>query len=152
MRTATRRRRSGGFTLIEIMVVVIVLGILAAVIIPNFTGRTDEARVAKARADISELATVLEQFRLDMRRYPTEIEGLEVLRTPPSAEDAELWKGPYIRKPVPLDPWGDPYRYSSPAPNGLDEYGIESFGADKQPGGEGYAMDINTWTNYGEGP
>ena len=143
-----RRTRRGGFTLVEIMVVVIVLGILAAVVIPNLTGRTDDARVAKARSDVSELATVLEQFRLDMRRYPSQIEGLGVLRSPPNSEDGGLWKGPYVRKPVPRDPWGNEYRYSSPAPNGIDEYGIESFGSDGQAGGSGYATDINTWSNY----
>jgi len=136
--------------LIEIMVVVIVLGVLAAVVIPNLIGRTDEAKVAKARSDISEVSTLLEHYRLDMRRYPTEEEGLDVLRNAPSSDDSNLWKGPYTRKPVPNDPWGRPYKYYSPCPNGVDEYGVESLGSDGEPGGTGYAEDINSWTNYGE--
>lgn len=145
----TKHRRSG-FTLIEIMVVVIVLGVLAALVIPNLVGKTDEARVSKAQSDISGMVTMLEAFRLDMRRYPTEEEGLTVLREPPSSEDANLWKGPYTKKPVPADPWGKPYVYSSPAPDEQSEFGIESLGADGQPGGEGANKDINSWSNYDE--
>ena len=143
---AVNRRR--GFTLIEIMVVVIVLGILVAVVIPNVVGRTDEARVAKARADIESMVMLVESFRLDVRRYPTEDEGLDIMREPPSGEDADLWRGPYSRKPIPNDSWGRPYRYYSPAPNDIDEFGIESLGRDGQPGGSGFDRDINSWTNY----
>ena len=144
----TRRRR--GFTLIEIMVVVIVLGILAAVVIPNLTGRTDDARVAKAQADIANLKTALENYKLHMRHYPSEEDGLDVLRNKPSGDDAELWKGPYLTKSVPKDPWGNPYHYYQPAPNGIDGCGVESLGADGQTGGEGYNKDINSWSNYDE--
>lgn len=144
------RRSRSGFTLIEIMVVVIVLGILAAIVIPNLAGKTDEARVAKAKSDISDLTGLVEAFRLDMRRYPTQEEGLDVLRVPPNSEDADKWHGPYLRKDVPKDPWGQPYIYSSPAANGVDEYGIESLGRDKVVGGEGLDADINSWTNNEE--
>jgi general secretion pathway protein G len=140
-----------GFTLIEIMVVVVVLGILATFIIRSVAGKDEEARVAKARSDVAVLVSLIEQFRLDMRRYPTEEDGLEVLRTPPNGEDANLWKGPYSRSPIPNDPWGQPYRYLAPAPNGIDPFGIESYGADKQAGGAGNNQDINSWTNYEEG-
>lgn len=150
MNALRHKSRNGGFTLIEIMVVVIVLGILAAVVIPNLVGRTDEARVAKARSDISEISALLEQFRIDMRRYPTEDEGLAALREPPSSDDAENWKGPYTKKPIPNDPWGRPYRYNNPAPNGTDSYGVESLGSDGESGGESFAKDINSWTNYDE--
>lgn len=150
MTTQQIRRARRGFTLIEIMVVVIVLGILAAVVIPNFVGQTDEARVAKARSDITTLSTTIEQFRLHMRRYPYQDEGLDVLRTPPNSEDANNWKGPYLTKNVPKDPWGNPYIYSEPAANGIDPYGITSYGSDGAPGGEGIDQDINSWEDYEE--
>lgn len=142
--------RRHGFTLIEIMVVVVVLGILAAIVIPNITGKTDEASVARAQADIANLKTALESFRLNMRRYPTEEEGLDVLRNRPSGDDADLWKGPYITKSIPRDPWRNPYHYYQPAPNDIDGCGIESMGADGQPGGDGFNKDINSWSNYDE--
>lgn len=144
------RRASRGFTLIEIMVVVIVLGILAAVVIPNLVGKTDDARVSRAQADISSIVTMIEAFKLDMRRYPDEEEGLDVLRNPPHSDDANLWKGPYAKKPIPNDPWGRPYLYHQPAPDDVSEYGVESLGADGQPGGDGYAKDVTSWSNYDE--
>ncbi|KPL08776.1 hypothetical protein AMJ85_07895 [candidate division BRC1 bacterium SM23_51] len=142
------RNGKRGFTLVEIMVVVIVLTILAAAIIPNLTGRTDDAKVARARSDVANLETALEQFKLDMGRYPTSEESLDVLRNPPQSEDMERWKGPYIRKPVPLDPWRNPYVYVSPGMENPDSYDLESYGADGQDGGEAYARDIESWTNY----
>ena len=142
------RRR--GFTLIEIMVVVVVLGILATFIITSVAGKDEQARVAKARSDVKMLTTLLENFRLDMRRYPSEEEGLDSLRTAPAGDDADRWRGPYSRSPIPEDPWGEPYHYLTPAPNGIDPFGIESYGSDKAPGGEGFNQDINSWTNYKE--
>jgi general secretion pathway protein G len=139
-----RKRR--GFTLIEIMVVVIVLAILAAVIIPNFASKPEEARVSKAKGDISTLETLLEQFRLNLGRYPAEEEGLAVLRVPPQSSDADRWKGPYATKDIPKDPWGHDYHYYSPCPNGIDGYGIESFGRDNQPGGQEFDADIQSWS------
>lgn len=146
----SRTRR--GFTLVEIMVVVVVLGILAAVIIPNLFGNTDKALVARARADISTICTMVNAFRLDMRRVPTQDEGMAVLRTAPSSEDANLWKGPYAQKDIPMDPWGSAYQYYAPSPTGVDEFGVTSYGADKAPGGEGYAKDINSWEDYDAAP
>ena len=150
MKRINGNRNRLGFTLIEIMVVVIVLAILAAVVVPNLAGRTDEARVARARSDIADLTTLLEGFRLDMRRYPYEEEGLAILREPPNTEDADFWKGPYSRRPIPLDPWGRPYMFVAPAPNGIDEYGVQSLGRDGEVGGVGYDKDISSWTNYEE--
>jgi len=147
-KNAIHNRRA--FTLIEIMVVVIVLSILAAVIIPNFAGKPEEARVSKAKADISTLSTLLEHYRLDMGRYPSEEEGLEVLRVAPTGNDAQRWKGPYATKDLPKDPWGNPYKYYAPCPNGVDGYGIECLGRDGQPGGEGFDADLNSWTNNEE--
>lgn len=141
-------RRRHGFTLIEIMVVVVVLGILAAAVIPNLFKQTDKAMVSKARADVGALCSAVNAFRLDMHRVPTQEEGLMVLRAAPGSEDANLWKGPYLTKDVPADPWGVPYQYFQPAPNGVDEFGISSFGADKASGGEGDMRDINSWEDY----
>jgi len=141
------RKRKGGFTLVEIMVVVVVLAILAAAIIPNLTGRADEAKVSRAKADIASLETLLETFRLDMGRYPTTEEGLIVLREPPQTEDVTRWKGPYLRKPVSLDPWGNPYNYVCPGTVNIDSYDLFSYGADGAEGGEGYDQDV---TNFGE--
>jgi len=140
-------RRRAGFTLIEIMVVVIVLGILAAIIIPNFAGKTDEARVVKAKTDLSDLTAVLEAFRLDLRRYPTEEEGLKVLRVAPKGDDGKLWKGPYLTRAMPKDPWGNAYKYYCPAPTSSDPYGIECLGSDGKPGGTGLAADIQSWSS-----
>jgi general secretion pathway protein G len=142
----SRARR--GFTLVEIMVVVVVLGILAAVIIPNLFGQTDKAMVSRARSDIATLATEVNAFRLDMHRVPTQDEGLGVLRVPPQGDDANLWKGPYATKDIPPDPWGVPYQYYAPCPNGVDEFGISSFGRDKAAGGTGLDQDINSWEDY----
>lgn len=142
MKIRNHGARQRGFTLIEIMVVVIVLGILAAIIIPNFASKPEEARVAKAKTDISSLCTLLEQYRLDMGKYPTEEEGLDVLRSRPSSSEASRWKGPYSTKSIPDDPWGHPYRYYNPCPNNIDGYGIESYGADGQAGGKGV---IQSW-------
>lgn len=142
----TRKKR--GFTLVEIMVVVIVLGILAAFVIPNLFSQTEQAKVAKARSEIGTLETMLHAFRMNMNRYPTQEEGLDVLRVPPSSDDANLWKGPYAMKDLPLDPWGVPYQYLVPAPNQIDEFGIVSYGKDRAPGGEGDARDICSWEDY----
>jgi general secretion pathway protein G len=142
----TRTRR--GFTLVEIMIVVVVLGILAAVIIPNLFGQTDKAMVSRARADIATLATEVNAFRLDMHRVPTQDEGLGVLRVAPEGDDAANWKGPYATKDIPPDPWGTPYQYYAPCPNGVDEFGITSFGADKAAGGDATARDVNSWEDY----
>lgn len=130
------------------MVVVVVLGILATMIVRGIAGQDEEARVARARSDISTLRTAVDSFRLNMRRYPTEEEGLAVLREPPQGDDASLWRGPYISSDLPSDPWGNPYYYYVPAPNGIDPFGIESLGADGAAGGEGFARDINSWSNY----
>jgi general secretion pathway protein G len=145
-----QRRRRGGLTLIEIMVVIVVLGILATFIVTSVAGKDEQARVAKARSDVATLTTQLENFKLDVRRYPTEEEGLGALREPPQGEDANLWKGPYSRTPIPNDPWDQPYHYIVPAPNGIDPFGVESYGADKAPGGDGYNQDIQSWANYKE--
>jgi len=133
------RKRIRAFTLIELMVVILILAILAALIVPNVLGRTGQAKVSKAKADISELSGAVDQFRLDCDRYPSTQEGLDALRNQPSG--ATGWHGPYIKQQIPLDPWGNAYQYQTPGPSGAG-YQVESYGADGAPGGDGDNADI----------
>lgn len=132
-----------GFTLIEVMVVVVILGILAALVAPQVIGNVTEARITAAKSDIRNLQSSLEMFRLHAFRYPTTDEGLEALVSAPAEADAgDRWKGPYMPK-VPNDPWGRPYLYMSPGTRAdIDVY---SLGRDGQPGGEGEDADIGNW-------
>jgi general secretion pathway protein G len=142
-----RSRRHGGargFTLMEMLIVILIIAILASLIVPNLLGKADEAKVAKAKADVSTLASVLMTYRIDNGKYPTTEEGLDALQHQPS--DAPNWKGPYSMKDIPLDPWGNPYVYQSPGPDGED-FLITSYGADGQPGGTGNAADITSNDN-----
>ena len=138
------RRLQRGFTLIEIMVVVVIMGILAALVVPKLMGRTDDARIAAAKQDIATLMQALKLYRLDNQRYPTTEQGLQALMTKPtSGPPANGWKsGGYIDK-LPKDPWQNPYQYLSPGIKG--EIDIFSFGADGQPGGTGNDTDIGSW-------
>jgi len=139
-----RRALARGFTLIEIMVVVVIMGILAALVVPKLMGRTDDARIIAAKQDISTLMQALKLYRLDNQRYPTTEQGLQALVAKPTAgPPANGWKsGGYIDK-LPNDPWGNPYQYLSP---GLkQEIDVFSLGADGQPGGAGNDADIGTW-------
>jgi general secretion pathway protein G len=135
-----------GFTLIEILIVMVILGLLAALVGPKMFGKVGKSRQKAAKAQISLFETSLDTFRLDMGRYPTSDEGLEALRTKPA--DSEKWDGPYIPKKVPLDPWGNPYEYQFPGENG--EYDLTSFGADGTAGGEDENKDIVNWKNIDE--
>ncbi len=134
-----RSRRA--FTLIEMLVVILILAILAALIIPRLVGRTSDAKIAKAKSDIATLSSLLQQYRLDSDRYPTTEEGLNALRVRPSS--ARGWKGPYTTKDISLDPWNNPYVYQSPGPDGQD-FLITCYGSDGAPGGEGDAADITS--------
>jgi general secretion pathway protein G len=136
--------RQRGFTLIEIMVVVVILGILASVVVPRIMDNPDKARVAKARHDIQALESALDVYRLDNYVYPTTDQGLEALVTQPtSAPEAPNWKqGGYIKK-LRKDPWGNAYLYLSPGEHG--DVDIWSLGADGAPGGEGVYADIGSW-------
>ena len=140
------RRHSRGFTLIEIMVVVIILGVLAALVVPRVMGRTDDARVAAAKQDIASIMQALKLYRLDNGRYPTTDQGLQALLARPTLEPIPAnWKqGGYLdRSSVPLDPWKEPYRYLNPGVRG--EIDVFSLGADRANGGEGYDADIGSW-------
>ena len=138
----SRRTRASGFTLIEIMVVIVILGVLAALIVPRVMNRPDEARVVAARQDIASIMQALKLYRLDNQRYPTTEQGLQALVTRPTAgPPAPNWKA-YLDK-MPIDPWGKPYQYLSPGIKG--EIDVFSLGADGQPGGTGVDADIGSW-------
>ncbi len=142
-RKLERPLRNTGFTLIEIMVVVIVLAILAATIVPKFTGATQEAKVSSALSDIKNLENALERYYLRLDRYPTAGEGLRVLVDPPS-RDADKWRGPYIAELRP-DPWGNEYQYRSPGIHGSKTFDLWSWGADGVEGGEEFDADVTNW-------
>ena len=140
-------RRTRGITLIEIMVVVIIIGLLAAVVVPQFLGRVDDARVAKAKQDIQAMETALTLFKLDNFKYPGTDLGLVALATRPTDPSIRNWRaGGYLKK-VNKDPWGNDYQYVFPGTHG--EFDLYSLGADGQPGGEGPDADIGNW-NIGE--
>ena len=135
-------RRQRGFTLIELMVVLAIIGVLAALIVPNVLGRADEARVTAARTDVGNLMQALKLYRLDNQRYPSNEQGLQALVSRPTVEPLPLnWK-PYLEK-LPRDPWGRPYQYLNPGAHG--EVDVLSLGADGQPGGEGFNADVGSW-------
>ena len=140
---AARSRRA--FTLIELLVVIVILGILAAVIIPRVVGRSEDARRAKALSDIGSLGTALDMYAADNNgKYPTTDQGLQALRTKPTTPPVpRTWNGPYLKKALPPDPWGNPYVYQSPGEKNPDSYDLASLGEDMQPGGEGNAADIS---------
>ncbi|MGQ0619399.1 MAG: type II secretion system major pseudopilin GspG [Panacagrimonas sp.] len=137
-------RRHAGFTLIEIMVVVVILGILAAVVVPRIMDRPDDARIARAKQDIRALESALNLYKLDNFNYPSTQQGIEALVSQPSGDPpAKNWKnGGYIGQ-MPKDPWGNPYQFLSPGVKG--QIDIFSLGADNSPGGDAAAGDIGNW-------
>ena len=131
----------GGFTLIELLVVIIVLGLLVGLVGPRLFGRVGQSKQAAARAQIELLGAALDQYRLDVGGYPNSGQGLDALQRNPNVPN---WNGPYLKKAVPKDPWGNAYKYRCcPGQNG--EYDLWSEGSDGAPGGEGEAADINSW-------
>ena len=129
-----------GFTLVEIMVVVVILGILAVLIVPRVLGRTDEARAAAAKHDVATLMQSLKLYKLDNGRYPSNEEGLAALVSPPAG--LQNWHGPYIKRGVPNDPWGAPYVYRFPGSHNAGGYDLMSMGSDGREGND----DITNWT------
>ena len=142
MRTHPQKKHPG-FTLVEIMVVVIVIGILAAVIIPQFTGTTTDAKISAAKANVSELESAVERFNVHMDRYPTAEEGLNALVAAPPGEE-QKWRGPYV-KVVRNDPWGHPFQYRTPGVHHPSSFDLWSRGADGADGGEGPNAEVGNW-------
>ncbi len=135
------RRRQRGFTLIELMIVIVIIGLLAGLVGPRLFGYLTQAKQKSAKAQIELFGTALDAFRLDVGRYPTTEEGLKALREKPAG--LEAWKGPYLQKEIPMDPWGRPYLYKSPGDHG--EYDLFSYGLDGVEGGEGENEDVVSW-------
>jgi len=141
-----KHRGERGFTLIEIMIVVIIIGLLAGLVGPRLFGKLTQAKQKAAKAQIELFGTALDALRLDVGRYPTTEEGLKVLREKPSG--LEAWTGPYLPKEIPLDPWGKPYIYKSPGEHG--EYDLLTYGLDGVEGGEGENQDVVSWKDTGK--
>ena len=143
MRSDSHRR---GFTLIEILVVIIVLGMLAALVGPRILGRVSEAKSATARTQIELLGLGLDNYRLDNGGYPSTEQGLEALNEKPTREPVpQNWRGPYLRKAIPLDPWGRPYVYRSPGEHTPSGYDLTTLGRDGKPGGTDEDADLTSW-------
>jgi general secretion pathway protein G len=142
-RSGVPERHHRGFTLVEVLVVMIILAILAAVVVPRVVGRTEDARRARAVADIESLGTALDLYKADNGDYPSTEEGLKALRQAPAS--ARNWNGPYLKKALAPDPWGNDYIYTAPGEHNPDSYDLLSQGDDGQPGGEGKNADITNW-------
>ncbi len=144
-RQATKERdarcRDAGFTLIEMLLVMVILVALAAVVVPKFTGRSEEANVTAANTTIANLEVALDAFEVDTGRYPTTTEGLKALVEEPS--NLQKWKGPYIRRDVADDPWGNPYVYTQPGRHNKYGFDLYSYGPDGREGGDD---DIDNWS------
>ena len=133
--------RAGGFTLLELLVVIVIIGLLAAYVGPKYFSQLGKSEVVVAKAQIEAFEKSLDTFRLDVGRYPTTEEGMAALMAAPASAAAK-WNGPYLKKGVPADPWGHPYQYKAPGSKG--EYEIISTGKDGQPGGTGDNADISS--------
>ncbi len=139
IRNQSRRTRSEAFTLIELLLVIVIIGVLAAVVVPKFAGRTEQARVAAAKSQIANFETALDAFEVDNGYYPKGQGGLNDLVVQP--KDAPNWHGPYLKE-IPIDPWGHPYIYDYPGKHNAGSYDIMSMGADGRVGGDD---DITSW-------
>jgi general secretion pathway protein G len=135
-----RRRRMRAFTLIELLLVLVILAVLAAVVVPKFTNRSEQARVTTARTDIRMLETAIDMFEVDCGRFPSNDEGLAALLVAPASVQAS-WNGPYIKRGMPVDPWGSPYIYRYPASNNPGGYDLYSLGADGRESND----DVVNW-------
>ena len=130
-----------GFTLLELLVVIVIIGLLAGLVAPRYFDQVSKTNTKIAKAQIDSLEKALDQYRLDVGAYPTTEQGLAALNAKP--QNVERWAGPYLKKAVPLDPWAAPYVYKAPGEHG--EYDLSSLGSDHQPGGTGEAIDVTSW-------
>lgn len=140
-RVDSARQRNAGFTLLELLVVMVIVGLLVGYVGPRYFSQLGKSEVKAARAQINAFEKSLDQYRLDIGHYPATDQGLAALVVKPANEPK--WQGPYLAKAVPADPWGNAYQYRQPGEHG--EFDIWSFGKDGQPGGEGDAADVNNW-------
>lgn len=137
-----RRRAASGFTLLEMIVVLVIIGLIMGLVGPRLFSQADKAKVQTAETQVRMLRGALGTMRLDIGRFPTQEEGLQLLTSPPAdSRTAPRWQGPYLEDGLPSDPWGNPYQYS-PRASGLHPFTLYSYGADGQPGGEGYDADV----------
>lgn len=136
------KRRPFGFTLLELLVVVVIIGLLAGLVAPRYFNQVEKSHTRIAKAQIDSLEKALDQYRLDVGGYPSTEQGLQALFVKPG--NVERWQGPYLKKPVPPDPWGRPYHYKAPGDHA--EYDLYSLGSDGQPGGSGEGTDVNSWS------
>lgn len=134
-------KKHAGFTLLELLVVMVIIGLLAGYVGPRYFSQIGKSETKAAKAQIDALDKALDQYRLDTGHYPSTEQGLAVLNTRPANE--AHWDGPYLKKAVPLDPWGKPYLYRQPGEHG--EFDLYSYGKDGQPGGDGDAADVTNW-------
>lgn len=141
LRGKMNRRRFTGFTLLELLVVMVIIGLLVGYVAPMYFKQVGKSEIKTARAQIDSFGKALDQYRLDTGHYPTTEQGLASLVTKPANE--AKWDGPYLKKGVPADPWGNPYVYKQPGDHG--EYDIISYGKDGSPGGDGENADIGSW-------
>jgi len=145
-RSPIETRRRSAFTLIELLVVIVVLGTLATLVTPNIFRHVGSAKETTARTQIEMLGAALDAYRLDVGRYPTSQQGLDALWTEPASDPRPFnWRGPYVRKAVPPDPWGRPYLYRSPGTASRAGFELLSFGADGKEGGTGEDADVASW-------
>src|SRR5262245_57096275 len=141
MRSVRASPRSRGFTLLELLVVIVIIGMLAGLVAPRYFDQVSKSNTKIAKAQIDSLGKALDQYRLDVGAYPTTEMGLAALNAKPP--NLDKWAGPYLKKAVPLDPWGNPYVCKAPGDHG--DYDLISLGSDGQPGGTGEAQDVNSW-------
>jgi general secretion pathway protein G len=135
------RRQAAGFTLLELLVVMVIIGLLAGIVAPQYFAQIGKSNAKVARAQIESFGQALDQYRLDVGQYPTSEQGLGALRAAP--QPAGRWQGPYLKRDIPEDPWGRAYVYKRPGQHG--DYDLISLGADGQPGGDGEAADVVSW-------
>ncbi len=136
-----KHKRTEGFTLIELLLVMVILSVLATVVVPKFTRRSEQARIVAAQSSIANIEVALEAFEVDTGRYPTNEEGLQALVVAPPQLDT--WRGPYIKRGIPKDPWGNNYVYRCPGDHNTNSYDLYSYGPDRQEGGDD---DIDNWS------